>query len=54
MAPFGARGAYQLMIAPRVCRMRFEDPGPSGAAMIHDALRRLAEEIAAMAGHAGP
>jgi UDPglucose--hexose-1-phosphate uridylyltransferase len=45
MAPFGARGAYQLMIAPRVARMRFADPGPSGAAMIHDALRRLARRF---------
>jgi len=42
MAPFGARVPYQLMIAPRVSRMRFEDPGPSGAAMIREALRRLA------------
>jgi UDPglucose--hexose-1-phosphate uridylyltransferase len=45
MAPFGARGAYQLMIAPRVSRMHFADPGPSGAAMIHDALSRLARRF---------
>jgi UDPglucose--hexose-1-phosphate uridylyltransferase len=47
MAPFGARGPYQLMIAPRVPRMRFEDPGPSGAAMIRDALCRLARRLGA-------
>jgi UDPglucose--hexose-1-phosphate uridylyltransferase len=45
MAPFGARGPYQLMIAPRVPRMRFEDPGPSGAAMIREALRRLGRRL---------
>jgi UDPglucose--hexose-1-phosphate uridylyltransferase len=42
MAPYGARVPYQLMIAPRAPRMRFEDEGPTGAAMLHDALRRLA------------
>jgi UDPglucose--hexose-1-phosphate uridylyltransferase len=41
MAPFGARGPFQLMIAPRRPRARFEDDGPSGAALLHDALRRL-------------
>jgi UDPglucose--hexose-1-phosphate uridylyltransferase len=45
VAPFGARGPYQLMIAPRVPRMRFEDPGPSGAAMMHQALGRLARRL---------
>jgi UDPglucose--hexose-1-phosphate uridylyltransferase len=41
MAPYGSRVAYQLMIAPRAPRMRFEDDGPTGAAMLHGALRRL-------------
>jgi UDPglucose--hexose-1-phosphate uridylyltransferase len=45
MAPYGARVPYQLMIAPRVPRMRFEDDGPTGAAMIHDALGRLARRL---------
>jgi UDPglucose--hexose-1-phosphate uridylyltransferase len=45
MAPFGARGAYQLLIAPRSPRMRFEDPGPSGASMLHEALRRLSRRL---------
>lgn len=41
MSPYGARLPFQLMIAPRVPRMRFEDAGPTGAAMLRDALLRL-------------
>jgi UDPglucose--hexose-1-phosphate uridylyltransferase len=41
MAPYGASVAYQMMIAPRTPRMRFEDDGPTGAAMLHAALNRL-------------
>jgi UDPglucose--hexose-1-phosphate uridylyltransferase len=41
MAPYGARLPYQLLIAPRTPRMRFEDEGPSGARMLHDALSRV-------------
>jgi UDPglucose--hexose-1-phosphate uridylyltransferase len=41
MAPFGAQVPFQLMIAPRTPRMRFEDDGPTGAAMLHEALSRL-------------
>ena len=29
------------MLAPRAPRARFEDDGPTGAALLHDALRRL-------------
>jgi UDPglucose--hexose-1-phosphate uridylyltransferase len=47
MAPYGARVPYQLMIAPRVPRARFEGDGPSGARMLHDALRRLAAKLGA-------
>ncbi len=47
MAPFGARGPYQLLIAPRRPRRRFEDDGPTGAAMLHDALSRLARRLGA-------
>jgi UDPglucose--hexose-1-phosphate uridylyltransferase len=47
MAPFGARGPYQLLIAPRSPRMRFEDAGPSGASMLHDALGRLSRRLGA-------
>jgi UDPglucose--hexose-1-phosphate uridylyltransferase len=35
------------MLAPRVPRMRFEDEGPSGAAMMHEALGRLARRLGA-------
>ncbi len=45
MAPYGARVPFQLMIAPRRVRMRFEDDGPTGAAMLHDALCRLARRL---------
>jgi UDPglucose--hexose-1-phosphate uridylyltransferase len=47
MAPYGGRVPYQLMIAPRTPRMRFEDDGPTGAAILHDALRRLARRLGA-------
>ena len=42
MAPYAARVPYQLMLAPRRRATRFEDDGPTGAALLHDALRRLA------------
>jgi UDPglucose--hexose-1-phosphate uridylyltransferase len=45
MAPYGARVPFQLLIAPRTPRMRFEDDGPTGAAMLHDALGRLARRL---------
>jgi UDPglucose--hexose-1-phosphate uridylyltransferase len=47
IAPYGARIPFQLMIAPRTPRARFEDPGPLGARMLHDALRRLARRLGA-------
>jgi UDPglucose--hexose-1-phosphate uridylyltransferase len=48
MAPWGARLPYQLMIAPRTTRERFEDPGPTGAALLHDALGRLRRVLGTM------
>jgi UDPglucose--hexose-1-phosphate uridylyltransferase len=45
MAPYGARLPYQLMLAPRTGRPRFEDDGPTGAGLLHDALRRLTERF---------
>jgi len=42
LAPYAAILPYQLMIVPRRPRPRFEEDGPSGAALLHDALRRLA------------
>ena len=47
MAPYGARVPYQLMIAPRVPRMRFQDDGPTGARMVGEALQRLAARLGA-------
>jgi UDPglucose--hexose-1-phosphate uridylyltransferase len=41
LSAYAARVPYQLMIVPRTPRMRFEDDGPIGAAMLHEALRRL-------------
>jgi UDPglucose--hexose-1-phosphate uridylyltransferase len=47
MSPYAARVPFQLLIAPRTPRLRFEDDGPVGAAMLHDALRRLARRFGA-------
>jgi UDPglucose--hexose-1-phosphate uridylyltransferase len=47
MAPYGARVPFQLMIAPRTPRPRFEDEGPTGAAMLHGALSRLSRRLGA-------
>jgi UDPglucose--hexose-1-phosphate uridylyltransferase len=40
IAPYASRLPFQLMIAPRKPRMRFEDDGPLGAALLHDVLSR--------------
>ncbi len=45
MAPYASRLPYQLMLAPRTPRPRFEADGPSGAALLHDGLRRLARHL---------
>jgi UDPglucose--hexose-1-phosphate uridylyltransferase len=42
MCPFAPSAPYQLMLAPRRPRPRFEDDGPTGAALLHDGLSRLA------------
>jgi UDPglucose--hexose-1-phosphate uridylyltransferase len=47
MSPYGARVPFQLLLAPRRPRARFEDDGPTGAAMLHDALNRLARRLGA-------
>jgi UDPglucose--hexose-1-phosphate uridylyltransferase len=47
MAPYASRVPYHLLIAPRRPVARFEDDGPSGAAMLHDALRRLRARLGA-------
>ena len=45
IAAYAGRVPFQLLIAPRTPRMRFEDEGPSGAAMLHQALSRLARRL---------
>ena len=47
IAPYGARLPFQLMLAPREPRARFEDDGPAGAALLHAALRRLRRALGA-------
>lgn len=41
MCPYASRHAYQLVLVPRRRRERFEDDGPSGAALLHRGLRAL-------------
>jgi UDPglucose--hexose-1-phosphate uridylyltransferase len=41
LSPFAARLPYQMLLAPRRPRARFEDDGPLGAALLHDALGRV-------------
>ena len=45
LAPYASRLPFQMMLAPRRPRPRFEEPGPSGAALLHDGLRRLARHL---------
>jgi UDPglucose--hexose-1-phosphate uridylyltransferase len=47
MAPFASRLPFQLMLAPRRPVPRFEQNGPTGAALLHDGLRRLARHLGA-------
>jgi len=47
MSPYAATVPFQVMIAPRAPRMRFEDDGPTASAMLHDALGRLARRLGA-------
>jgi UDPglucose--hexose-1-phosphate uridylyltransferase len=47
IAPYGSRLPYQLMVAPRRPRARFEDDGATGAALLRDVLGRLARRLGA-------
>jgi UDPglucose--hexose-1-phosphate uridylyltransferase len=47
LAPYASRLPYQLMLVPRRPRARFEDDGPTGAALLHDALLRLRRRLGA-------
>lgn len=45
IAPYASRFPFQLMLAPRRPRMRFEEDGPLGAALLHDVLSRYQEHF---------
>lgn len=45
--PYASRHEYSLMLTPRRRREHFEDDGPSGAALLHDALSRLRRRFGA-------
>jgi UDPglucose--hexose-1-phosphate uridylyltransferase len=45
LAPYASQLPFQLMLVPRRPRARFEDDGPTGAALLHDALCRLARQL---------
>jgi UDPglucose--hexose-1-phosphate uridylyltransferase len=45
MCPFASRMPFQLMLVPRTPRARFEADGPTGAALLHDVLGRLARRL---------
>jgi UDPglucose--hexose-1-phosphate uridylyltransferase len=47
LAPYASRLPFQLMLAPRVPRARFQDEGATGAALLHDGLCRLARHLGA-------
>jgi UDPglucose--hexose-1-phosphate uridylyltransferase len=45
MAPYGSRLPFQLLLAPRRPQPRFQDDGPTGAALLHEGLQRLARRL---------
>jgi len=45
LSPYAGGVPFQLLLAPRRPRPRFEDEGPTGAAMLHEALSRLARRL---------
>jgi UDPglucose--hexose-1-phosphate uridylyltransferase len=47
IAPYASRVPFQLLLAPRRPRPRFEDDGPLGAALLHDVLGRLKRRLGA-------
>jgi UDPglucose--hexose-1-phosphate uridylyltransferase len=47
MAPYASRLPFQLMLVPRRPVPRFEQDGPTGAALLHDGLRRVARHLGA-------
>jgi UDPglucose--hexose-1-phosphate uridylyltransferase len=47
MCPFASRVPYQLQLVPRRPAARFEDGGPTGAALLREVLGRLAAAVGA-------
>jgi UDPglucose--hexose-1-phosphate uridylyltransferase len=47
LAPYASRLPFQLMLAPRRPRARFEGDGPLGSGLLHDALVRLRRRLGA-------
>lgn len=47
LAPYASRLPFQLLLAPRVPRPRFQDDGPTGALLLRDALLRLRRRLGA-------
>jgi UDPglucose--hexose-1-phosphate uridylyltransferase len=47
LCPYASRMPYALMLVPRRRRQRFEDDGPTGAALLHDGLSRLRRRFGA-------
>jgi UDPglucose--hexose-1-phosphate uridylyltransferase len=47
LAPYASRLPFQLLLTARRPVPRFEDPGPLGAALLHDVLNRLARHLGA-------
>ncbi|MDP9376705.1 MAG: DUF4921 family protein [Actinomycetota bacterium] len=45
LAPYASRLPFQLLLAPRRARPRFEEEGPAGAALLFDALARLRRRL---------
>jgi UDPglucose--hexose-1-phosphate uridylyltransferase len=41
ICPFASRMPYEMMLIPRTPRTRFQDDGPVGARLLHEALSRL-------------
>ena len=48
ICPFASRMPYELMVIPRKPRAHFEDDGPLGASLLHDALARLGRALGGM------
>ena len=47
ISPYAARLPFQLMLAPRRPRARFEEDGPNGASLLYDGLGRLERHLGA-------